>query len=86
LTGDDVKQGKPHPEMYLTAAKRLSIAPAQMLVLEDSQNGCAAAVASGAVTVAIPSEHTADQDFSGAWLVAQSLADKRLHELIASRA
>lgn len=82
LTGDDVKEGKPHPEMYLTAADRLGISPTEMLVLEDSQNGCAAAVAAGAVTVAIPNQHTAGQDFNGATLIADSLADEQLHALI----
>ena len=55
LTGDDVTQGKPDPQMYLLAAEALSIDPHEMLVLEDSGNGCAAGVAAGAVTVAVPS-------------------------------
>ena len=54
LTGDDVTNGKPHPEMYMTAAGRFAIDPSSMLVLEDSGNGCAAAVAAGAQAVAIP--------------------------------
>ncbi len=82
LTGDDVTHGKPHPEMYLSAAKRLSIDPAQMLVLEDSGNGCAAGVAAGAHTIAIPNEHTRDQTFTGAKFVAESLTDPRLWALI----
>ncbi|KAA1258770.1 Phosphorylated carbohydrates phosphatase [Rubripirellula obstinata] len=82
LTGDDVTHGKPHPEMYLAAASKFSIEPAEMLVLEDSQNGCAAAVAAGAVTVAIPNAHTAGQDFTGVALIADSLADPRLHGLV----
>lgn len=82
LTGDDVTNGKPHPEMYLKAAQNLKIRPEEMLVLEDSGNGCAAAVAAGAITVAIPSEHTQSQDFSGAFLIADSLADPRLLALI----
>ena len=82
LTGDDVENGKPHPEMYLTAAEKFSVPPETMLVLEDSGNGCAAAVASGAQVVAIPSEHTRGQDFGGASLVADSLTDPRLWELI----
>ncbi|MGB7346133.1 MAG: HAD-IA family hydrolase [Pirellulaceae bacterium] len=82
LTGDDVNNGKPHPEMYLKAAEKFSIDPTEMLVLEDSGNGCAAAVAAGAQTVAIPSEHTQTQDFSGAVLVAESLADSRLWSLV----
>jgi beta-phosphoglucomutase-like phosphatase (HAD superfamily) len=53
-----------------------------MLVLEDSGNGCQAAVAAGAQTVVIPSEHTKTQDFDGAILVADSLADPRLWSLL----
>jgi len=85
LTGDDVTHGKPHPEMYLRAAQELSIPPAEMLVLEDSGNGCAAAVAAGAITVAVPSEHTVDQSFDGATLIADTLFDPRLRDLVRSR-
>ena len=82
LTGDDVTRGKPDPQIYSLAAGRLAISPGQMLVLEDSGNGCAAAVTAGAYTVAIPSVHTQDQDFHGAKLVADTISDPRLHALI----
>lgn len=82
LTGDDVTRGKPDPQMYQLAAERLSIEPQQMLVLEDSGNGCAAAVAAGACTVAIPSEHTKNNSFEGAYLIADSLTDQRLWALV----
>lgn len=82
LTGDDVTNGKPHPEMYLAAADKLNVPPASMLVLEDSGNGCAAAVAACAYTVAIPSPHTKMQSFDGAKLIAKSLADPRLWALL----
>ncbi|MCO8121037.1 HAD-IA family hydrolase [Stieleria sp. TO1_6] len=82
LTGDDVTHGKPHPEMYLTAAQRFGFEPNRMLVLEDSGNGCAAGVAAGAQVVAIPNEHTRTQEFSGALLVADSLLDQRLWKLV----
>lgn len=82
LTGDDVTHGKPHPEMYLTAAEKLAIEPAGMLVLEDSGNGCAAAVAAGAYAVAVPNAHTRDQSFDGASLIADSLSDPRLWSVV----
>jgi HAD superfamily hydrolase (TIGR01509 family) len=82
LTGDDVTNGKPHPEMYLRAADRLQVEPSEMLVLEDSGNGCAAAVAAGAFVVAVPSEHTSGHSFDGASLVADSLTDPRLSALV----
>ncbi len=84
LTGDDVTHGKPHPEMYLRAAQCLGIEPAEMLVLEDSGNGCAAAVSAGAFVVAIPSEHTRGHSFVGAQLIADSLRDPRLSALVQS--
>jgi len=80
LTSEDIAEGKPHPEIYLKAAARLGIPPAEMLVLEDSQNGCRAAVAAGAITVAVPGAHSRRHDFSGAALVADSLADPRIYE------
>lgn len=82
LTAADVTDGKPHPEIYLTAATRLGVAPAEMLVFEDSENGCRAAVAAGAVVVAVPGGHSRRHDFTGAALVAESLADPRIADLL----
>ncbi len=84
LTGDDVTHGKPHPEMYLKAAELLAIAPENMLVLEDSGNGAAASVAAGAITVAVPNEHSHDQSFVGVDLVAGTLGDERLWAMLPS--
>ena len=82
LTAEDVNQGKPHPEIYLTAADRLQIRPDQMLVLEDSETGAKAAAAAGARVVAVPNQHTAFGDFSMAALTVNSLEDERLLSLI----
>lgn len=82
LAAEDVEQGKPHPEIYLTAAKRLGVQPAETLVLEDSQNGCRAAVAAGAFTVAVPAGRSHQHDFTGAALIADSLADPRIYEAL----
>lgn len=54
VTGDRVQQSKPHPEAYLTAADELGVDPVHCIAIEDSLPGVAAAVASGAVTVAVP--------------------------------
>lgn len=83
LTSADVTHGKPHPEIYLTAARRLAVAPGAMLVLEDSQTGCKAAVAAGAVAVAVPDGHSRRHDFSGARFVAETLADPRIRGVLA---
>jgi len=83
LTSADVTHGKPHPEIYQTAARRLAVDPAAMLVLEDSQAGCKAAVAAGAVAVAVPGGHSRRHDFTGARFVAETLADPRIEALLA---
>ena len=82
LTSADVTHGKPHPEIYQTAARRLAVDPGAMLVLEDSQAGCKAAVAAGAVAVAVPGGHSRRHDFSGARFVAETLADPRIRSLL----
>ena len=54
VTGDQVANGKPHPEPYLVAAARLGVAPECCVALEDSRTGVASAEAAGVPTIAIP--------------------------------
>jgi beta-phosphoglucomutase-like phosphatase (HAD superfamily) len=54
VTGDQVANGKPDPEAYLLAAKRLGVDPADCVAIEDSPVGILAAHASGAATIAVP--------------------------------
>ena len=54
LTADDVTHGKPHPEMFLKAADRFGVPPANVLVIEDSVNGMKAAKAAGAKCIVVP--------------------------------
>ena len=82
LTAEDVAHGKPDPEIYLTAARRFGVPPAEMAVLEDSRNGCLAAASAGAFAVAVRSEHNQQYDFRMASLVVDSLADPRVYEAI----
>lgn len=82
LTAEDIVCGKPNPEIYLKAAQKFGVDPQDMLVLEDSEAGSRAAAAAGAFTVAVPGEHSANQDFSVASLIAQSLADPRLYAVL----
>jgi HAD superfamily hydrolase (TIGR01509 family) len=55
ISRDDVKQGKPAPDIFLTAAKHLQQPIQKCLVLEDSLVGIEAAQAAGAIPVLIPS-------------------------------
>jgi pseudouridine 5'-phosphatase len=83
ITASDVAQGKPHPEIYQAAAKKMGVEPQQMMVLEDSHHGCRAGVASGACTVAVPGPHSIDHDFSGVHFRAATLLDPGIDKLLA---
>ena len=48
LSNQDVKNGKPDPEIYLTCCARLGLAPQECLIVEDNPNGIKAAYDSGA--------------------------------------
>jgi len=85
LTSEDVVLGKPHPEIYLTAAARFGLEPGELLVLEDSQNGCRSAARAGTCAVAVPGGHSRTHDFSEATLIADSLADRRIYEILRLR-
>ena len=54
VTGDQVLDGKPHPEAYLTAAARLGVAASDCVAIEDSPTGIASAEAAGCVVVGVP--------------------------------
>jgi HAD superfamily hydrolase (TIGR01509 family) len=82
LTAEDIAHGKPDPEIYLTAAARFDLNPSELLVLEDSQNGCKAAAAAGAFTVAVPARHSRTHDFSSASMVVENLSDPRLYKVL----
>jgi HAD superfamily hydrolase (TIGR01509 family) len=57
-TADDVKFGKPAPDVYLFAAEKLGVKPSECLAIEDSPNGARAAVAAGMTCYAVPDFHS----------------------------
>jgi HAD superfamily hydrolase (TIGR01509 family) len=78
LGAEDVTNGKPDPEIYRTAARRFEIEPRQLLVLEDSPPGLAAAKAAGAFAVGVPHEHSPASGLSTADLIVPRLDDPAL--------
>lgn len=74
-TSEGVINGKPAPEIYHKAMAQIGMTPAECVVIEDSSNGARAGKASGAYTIAVPSEHTRDQDFTFVDYVATHLLD-----------
>jgi HAD superfamily hydrolase (TIGR01509 family) len=75
VSGTEVPRGKPSPDVFLEAARRLDIPPARCLVIEDSRHGVTAARAAGMPCIAIPCATTAHQDFAHATTRLTSLSD-----------
>jgi HAD superfamily hydrolase (TIGR01509 family) len=61
VTADDVRRGKPHPEVYLRAAAGLGVDPGACVVFEDAVVGVQAARAAGMRVIGVTSAHTADE-------------------------
>jgi beta-phosphoglucomutase len=59
ITAEDVKKGKPDPEVFTTAAHRLSVKPSECIVFEDAANGVKAAKNAQMKCIALHSERTA---------------------------
>ena len=57
VSSEEVAAGKPAPDVYLEAARRLAVEPTRAAAIEDSSNGIRSAHAAGMRVVAIPNEH-----------------------------
>ena len=70
----DVEHGKPSPDAYLAALRKLGVAPDEVLAIEDTANSVMSAKRAGIAVVATPGALTAGQDFWQADLVVERLA------------
>jgi len=75
VSGDNVKYGKPNPEIFLVACQKLRLKPKETLVLEDSTNGIEAAKSAGCFCIAVINKITPPQNYSKADLVVNSLEE-----------
>jgi beta-phosphoglucomutase len=62
LSNEDVNQGKPHPDIYLKAVELAGLPASQCLVVEDNENGIAAAEAAGAKVMVVRDIHDVTLD------------------------
>lgn len=65
-TRDDVKRGKPYPDIYLAALKKIQFNSKDCLAIEDTQPGVESAKSAGLICFAIPNEFSVQQNFSKA--------------------
>lgn len=75
ISGADLKESKPHPEIFQLAAKMAAEPRKNCLVIEDSTNGIMAAHAAGIFCAAYKSEHSVNQDYSKANLVISDFSE-----------
>jgi beta-phosphoglucomutase len=86
VSGWDFEQGKPHPEIFLTAAKELGVPPGEGFVVEDAANGVRAAKAGNMAALGLA--RADDEELlagAGADLVVTSLDDVSLDALAEGR-
>lgn len=81
ISGEEVINGKPDPEIFLTVAKNIHINPENCLVVEDAATGVTAAKAAGMKCVGLEHLHSGNQDLSDADLVVNDLAELDLNVL-----
>lgn len=85
VTAEDVPQGKPAPDLYLEAARRLEVAADDCVVLEDSLAGCRAGLAAGMRVIVCPCAVTRTCNFPAGLRRVDSLLDVTLESLVTTR-
>jgi beta-phosphoglucomutase family hydrolase len=80
VTGHDVTEGKPRPEVFLLAAQRLGVKPGNCVVIEDAVAGVTAAKRAGMHCVAVTSTHSR-QSLKEADLIVKTLEEISINDL-----
>lgn len=84
MSGEEVERGKPAPDIYLEAARRLVAQPDQCIVLEDSGNGVAAAKSAGMKCIGFMNPNSGHQDLSQADFNVTSIRDIGVQDLLSN--
>ena len=80
VTGHDVTEGKPSPQVFLMAAQKLGVKPENCVVIEDAVAGVTAAKRAGMHCVAVTSTHSR-QSLKGADLIVKTLEEISINDL-----
>ena len=81
ICADDVTKGKPDPQVFTLACKRLEIPPSRCVVVEDAPAGIEAAKAAGTIAVAVLMHHPREA-FKGAALVVDRLSELSVNRVL----
>lgn len=82
LSGADLKASKPHPAIFINAAKASGFLRTECIVIEDSTNGIAAANAARIYCVGFKSPHSKNQDYSKADKIISSFNEIKYRKAI----
>ena len=75
VSSEEVARGKPAPDVYLEAARRLGVEPTHVAAIEDSHNGILSAKAAGMRVLGIPNSHFPPDDDAVPDVVLSSLTE-----------
>ncbi|NTV22696.1 MAG: HAD family phosphatase [Candidatus Yonathbacteria bacterium] len=81
VTSEDVKNQKPHPDIFLETAKKLRVSPENCLVIEDAVNGIQAANSAGMKSVGLITKNHPKEDFTEANHIFSNFKELRLKDL-----
>lgn len=81
MSGEDVKNGKPNPEIFLNTAKKMGLKPSSCIVIEDAENGVKAANAAGMKCIAIKGHNIGHQDLSSANIIIRSFKELSMDQV-----
>jgi beta-phosphoglucomutase len=80
ITSVDVKKGKPDPEVFLNAAKKLNIPPQNCIVIEDAPVGLEAAKRAGMISIALSTTHD-QSELNDAYLIIKDLTEISIRDI-----
>ncbi len=81
VVGDEVTEGKPHPEPYLLAADKLGVDPSECLAIEDSPTGARSALAAGRWVLGVPNVVNIPSDLGPRLRLVSTLAGLSIDDL-----
>jgi len=83
VSADDVGgRGKPSPDVYLEAVRRLGLSSDSCIAIEDSVNGMSAALSAGLYTIGFRNGHNTDADLSDADMIIEGFTEENIEGIL----
>lgn len=81
VSGEEVEEGKPAPDVYIKTSEKLGIKPKDCVVIEDSKNGVLAAKKAGMKCIGFQNLNSGNQDLSMADIIVKSITEVDIYSL-----